>query len=214
MVISDTGEGIEPEALSRIFLPFEQGEQTVTRRFGGLGLGLNIARSLIEMQGGTLVASSAGKNKGAKFTVEMPLCQPCQPDSLPPAAPDSPSSPRSRILLVDDHPDTLHILSRLLKKWDYEVEVACSVQSALELGSRQKFDLLISDLGLPDGSGRDVMKALKSSYGLRGIALSGFDREEDVQSSLDAGFEEHFVKPVSFPALQATLKRLLSATEK
>ena len=120
------------------------------------------------------------------------------------------TDPAAKILLVDDHSDTLRILSRLLKKWSYSVETADSVQSALKLAAKQKFDLLISDLGLPDGSGREIMAEVKDRYGLRGIALSGFGTEEDVQASLSAGFEEHFVKPVSFPDLQAALKRILA----
>ena len=114
-----------------------------------------------------------------------------------------------RILLVDDHEDTLQILARLLRRWGYGVTIARSVQSALDRASEQHFDLLLSDLGLPDGSGSDVMRALKERYNLPAIALSGYGTDEDVRTSLDAGFAEHLTKPVSFQALRMALRRFL-----
>lgn len=207
--IADSGIGIEPETLSRLFHPFEQGEQTKIRRFGGLGLGLSLAKNFVELHRGCLTASSDGKDKGALFAVELPTVEPASQPPAPVTAPLLSGQPLSRILLVDDHDDTLRILSRLLQKWGYSVTTAGSVQTALTLAAQQKFDLLISDLGLPDGSGLEIMEQVKSRYGLRGVALSGFGTEEDIQASRDAGFEEHFVKPVSFPDLQRILKRLL-----
>jgi len=207
--IADTGIGIEPEAMERIFHPFEQGEQTQNRRFGGLGLGLSIAQHLVELHQGFLSATSEGHNKGAVFFVELPMDSAFAAASTPVPVPTPPSGRVHRILLVEDHADTLHILSRLLRKWNYAVEAASSVRGALELASKQSFDLLISDLGLPDGTGQEIMVHVKEHYGLRGIALSGFGADEDLQSSRAAGFEEHFVKPVNFLVLQAALQRLL-----
>ena len=206
--IIDNGVGIEAEALKRIFNPFEQGEQTWTRRFGGLGLGLSIAKGLVEMHQGQLHVQSDGKDKGAAFTVELPTVKPVvqAPESPPAYEPSAPAS--TKILLVDDHLDTLRILTRLLRRWGYNVTTADGVQSALQRASEEKFDLLISDLGLPDGSGRDIMKEVKASSQLRGIALSGYGTDEDIRSSLEAGFEEHLTKPVSFQSLQMAVQRL------
>ena len=117
-----------------------------------------------------------------------------------------------RILLVDDHEDTLNILARLLRRWGYGVTTASSVQSALERASEQHFDLLVSDLGLPDGSGTDIVQALKAHYSLPAIALSGYGTDEDIRASLEAGFIEHLTKPVSFPALRQAVQRLLTST--
>ncbi len=207
--VADSGIGIEADALERIFLAFEQGELTRTRRFGGLGLGLSIAKTLVEMHQGTLSVSSEGKNKGAVFSVKLPVVEPVVEPSAPVEVPRSqPMEPR-RILLVDDHEDTLQILARLLRRWGYGVTTADSVQSALERASEQHFDLLLSDLGLPDGSGVDVMQVLKERYNLSAIALSGYGTDEDVRASLDAGFAEHLTKPVSFQALRMALERLL-----
>lgn len=208
--IIDTGIGLSTDDLPRLFMPFEQGEQTKNRRFGGLGLGLSIAKNLVELHHGTLSAWSEGKDKGATFYVELPTAAGTSVESSPTVAPVAEGKTRSRILLVDDHPDTLHILSRLLKKWCYEVETADSVQSALKLASLHSFDALISDVALPDGSGCDIMAEVRRLYQLKGIALSGYGSEQDLEASRLAGFEEHFVKPVSFPALQKALERILA----
>jgi len=206
--VADTGIGIEPEAMQRIFTAFEQGELTRTRRFGGLGLGLSIAKSLVEMHEGNLVALSEGKNKGAVFIVELATVAPvAEPPAPAEGAERNLPEPR-RILLVEDHEDTLRILARLLRKWGYGVTTANSVQSALERASEQHFDLLISDLGLPDGSGRDVMREVKTRYNLPAIALSGYGTDEDIRTSLEAGFAEHLTKPVSFQTLRMAVQRL------
>ena len=207
--VADSGIGIEPDAMERIFTAFEQGELTRTRRFGGLGLGLSIAKALVEMHQGKLSASSAGKNQGAVFSVELPVVAPVVAPSAPVETARSQTMEPWRILLVDDHEDTLQILARLLRRWGYGVTIARSVQSALDRASEQHFDLLLSDLGLPDGSGSDVMRALKERYNLPAIALSGYGTDEDVRTSLDAGFAEHLTKPVSFQALRMALRRFL-----
>lgn len=207
--IADTGIGIEPEVLARIFNAFEQGEQTAERRFGGLGLGLSIARALMEMHDGTLEARSAGKNRGATFVLSLaPAASERLPVPVaPPAAPVSGAS--HSILLVDDHADTLRILTRLLRKWGYRVVTAGNVRDALDRASEERFDLLISDLGLPDGNGREVVCKLQAEGALPAIALSGYGTDEDIRASLAAGFAEHLIKPVSFQALHAVVERLL-----
>ena len=107
---------------------------------------------------------------------------------------------------MEDHPDTLNVLARLLQKWGHVVTTAGTVKTAKELADSQKFDLLISDLGLPDGSGLDVMREVKMRSAIPGIALSGFGTDEDVRQSRDAGFDEHLVKPVSSDALRKSVQ--------
>lgn len=207
--ISDTGIGIEPEILPKLFKAFEQGEQSVTRKFGGLGLGLAICHALVAMHRGALAAASAGKGKGATFTLRF--------DSLPapvkgPPDPQGGGSkqPRKplRILYVEDHDDTCEVMSRMLRGFGYTVTCAGSVKAALHQVETEEFDLLISDIGLPDGSGLDVMRYVKSRQKLKGIALSGFGMEEDVRRSREAGFVQHLTKPVNFQKLGAVIEQI------
>ena len=208
--IADTGIGIEPELMPRIFNAFEQGEQTKTRRFGGLGLGLSIAKAVMDLHHGALTCASEGKDKGATFTVTLatvaaPTAAPAQPPPPPAAAQEE---KHWKILLVEDHPDTLRILFRLLNKWGYAITSADSVHAALEAAGKERFDLLVSDLGLPDGSGLDIMRQMKSSYGIPGIALSGYGTENDLRQSREAGFEEHLIKPVDIETLRTALQKI------
>ncbi|MDD5350939.1 MAG: PAS domain S-box protein [Chthoniobacteraceae bacterium] len=209
--VADTGIGIEPETLARIFNAFEQGERTATRRFGGLGLGLSIAKALVEMHEGTLTARSSGKGRGSAFTVSLALAA---PDAAPVAEVPTPhpGEGESRsILLVEDHVDTLQILARLLLRWGYRVTTAACVRDALARAAEQSFDLLISDIGLPDGNGCEVIGGMRAASALPAIALSGYGTDEDIRSSLAAGFTEHLTKPVSFQSLRAAVERLLKA---
>ena len=205
--VTDNGEGIEPAVLPRLFNAFEQGGRQTTRQFGGLGLGLAISRTLVELHGGELTAQSPGRGKGATFTVRLPLAESqLLPEAGKSIAADAPSQPPAskghlKILLAEDHVDTAHVLSRLLSSRGHEVLVAQSVAAALQLAGEHpgSFDLLLSDLGLPDGSGMDLMRALRAGgQTLPGIALSGFAQERDVRESLDAGFATHLTKPVNF----------------
>jgi signal transduction histidine kinase len=214
--ISDTGIGIEPEALPRIFDAFEQADRGITRRFGGLGLGLAVSRAILEAHGGSLTASSAGTGHGATFTVCLPVGEPVSaPAEEDPAAMTAfDRSDRSdqplHLLLVEDHPDTAGAIAELLRLLGHQVTVAGSVAEALTAADAGRFDLMISDLGLPDGSGLDLMRELAAHFGLRGIALSGYGMDEDLRNSREAGFAAHLTKPVSLPALQAAIRRIQS----
>lgn len=206
--VIDSGMGISPESLPLIFNAFEQAEQVKARKFGGLGLGLAIAKGVIDLHKGRLTAFSAGLDQGATFTVELAAVASVadRPVAAPVAADRAGPSPR--LLLVEDHADTLRVLTRLLRGWGYEVFPASCVRDALELSQKEKFDLLVSDLGLPDGNGLDIMKQLKARYGLRGIAISGYGTEEDLIQSQTAGFERHLTKPVDFGVLETAIRRL------
>lgn len=205
--VADTGKGISQEELPHIFNAFEQGNRLVSKRFGGLGLGLAISKALADLHGGTLSATSDGIGSGAKFVFEMPLdLTPADrtPSFQTPPATDRPSG--MRILLVEDHESTGSVMIRLLKKRGYHPLLASSLSEAFKLAKNNEFDLVISDLGLPDGTGFELMRELKARYDLRGIALSGYGMEEDVQQALEAGFMKHFTKPVNLEQLDEALQ--------
>ena len=205
--IQDTGIGIEPEAVDRIFEAFEQGAHSTTREFGGLGLGLAISKSLVDSHGGHLEVVSEGQNRGATFSltlksvVEQPAQVATRPDSLI-------QSCKLRILLVDDHDDTRRVLANLLRKKKHEVFTAGNVANALEIVSRETVDVLVSDIGLPDASGYELMERARSIQPLVGIALSGFGTAEDVTQAIESGFAHHLIKPVDFNRLEAVLAQL------
>ena len=209
--VTDTGVGIDADAMPRLFEAFEQGERTVTRRFGGLGLGLAISKALVDMHKGSLTAASDGKDKGATFTLRLDTIPvPEAPELKPPprAGGTSPPSKELRILLVEDHEDTLRVMARLLRSFGHDVKTATTVKSALALSEGEAFDLLVSDIGLPDGSGLDIMRQVKAQRRLKGIALSGFGQDEDFRRSREAGFEQHLTKPVNFQQLQQVIQRV------
>jgi PAS domain S-box-containing protein len=205
--VIDDGIGIDPGVLPHIFTAFEQGGRDITQRFGGLGLGLAISKALVEVHGGALTASSPGKDQGSTFVVQFPevidapatLNEPSEPESQPRPVPPL------RILLVEDHKDTARIMSRMLKNVGHDVTLADSVASAREVANGAEFDLLISDLGLPDGSGHEIMSTLRP---LPGIALSGFGMQADVQNALEAGFLGHLTKPVDFSKLDGLIRKV------
>jgi CheY-like chemotaxis protein len=217
--VRDTGVGIDRELLGRLFDPFEQGEQTITRQFGGLGLGLSITRSLAEMHGGSIRAESEGVGRGAVFTVELPTVA-ANPDPYrlanSPATVAEPADEAQgslaasslRVLLVEDHDDTRNVMSRLLATFGCQVTTASTVREALALAEHQQFDLLVSDIGLPDGSGTEIMRHLRDRQNIRGIALSGFGQSIDLKRSEEAGFETHLIKPVNLRALQDVLRKV------
>jgi CheY-like chemotaxis protein len=207
--IMDNGIGLKPETMRRIFEPFEQADGQITRQFGGLGLGLAISKGIVERHGGRISAGSDGEGRGASFVVEFPLheescSQPAAPSSPPPA----PGSEFLRLLLVEDHPDTAEILSRLLRAGGYQVQTAHSATAALQLASSSRFDLLVSDVGLPDATGYELMHQLQSLYGLKGIAMTGYGMEEDLRKGREAGFSEHLVKPIDLAKLHEAIRRV------
>jgi signal transduction histidine kinase/ActR/RegA family two-component response regulator len=205
--IEDTGIGIEPAALHHIFDAFEQGERSITREFGGLGLGLAISKSLVDSLGGCLEASSAGKNAGATF--KLALTAVAEERCAPGSEPDSLTKKcKLRILVVDDHDDTRRVLANLLRAKGHEVLTAMNVAGAFEILTRQSVDVLLSDIGLPDGTGYDLVERAKLLRPLTGIALSGFGMAEDILRATESGFAHHLIKPVNFDHLEAVLARV------
>ncbi|MGE5609259.1 MAG: PAS domain-containing protein [Bacillota bacterium] len=207
ITITDTGIGIEPQALPRIFSAFEQAEPQITRSYGGLGLGLTISKALLEMQGGNITAQSEGPGKGSTFTVDLPTVSEQPAEAKPPAGPHRPVT-GMRILLVEDHGSTAQVMSHLLTSLGHTVWVSNSVHHALELAREHPLDLVISDLALPDASGLDLMRQIKSQYNVKGISLSGYGRPEDVAGSQAAGFAIHLIKPIDLPKLVEAIDRV------
>ena len=232
--ITDTGIGIEPDKIDKIFNAFEQGQSSITRRFGGLGLGLAISQAMVDAHRGKIYVESPGKNKGATFSIrlntvpapvdEIDTGRP-EPGRLHEGAPhgdgatqykpvavekERVSTSQRRLLVVDDHQDTCTGMKLMLERRGYEITLAHSAEQAVEKARSQKFDLLISDIGLPDRSGYELMRELRHSKGLRGIALSGFGMEHDVNKARAAGFSEHLTKPINFERLEEAIQNLLT----
>jgi signal transduction histidine kinase len=208
--VSDTGIGIDDAALPRIFDAFQQGEP----HYGGLGLGLAISRAIVHLHGGQLTAASEGPGRGATFAVHLPLGLPetGHAGTPEPSLPNPKSKIQNRksldILLVEDHADTAEAMAELLRVEGHRITVARSVASALATAEKLEggVDLVISDLGLPDGSGLDLMRELAARFGLRGIAVSGYGMEDDVRRSREAGFDRHLTKPINPQSLQAAIR--------
>jgi PAS domain S-box-containing protein len=207
LTVADSGIGIDQQTLPLIFRPFEQGKIGGSKAFGGLGIGLSISKAIVELHGGTIRAESAGLGRGAVFTVDLSTVAP--PSTTQVLATRSTQSHRQlyRLLVVEDHEPTLAVLADLLRRHGHDVGTANSVDSALLLASSRPFDFVISDLGLPDGDGVDLMRQLTSDHGLRGIALSGYGMEQDFAKTKQAGFLAHLVKPVNFEELDRTLQQ-------
>jgi two-component system CheB/CheR fusion protein len=210
--VSYHGVGIERALLPTIFDAFRQGDYGTGGNAVGLGLGLAISKSLMELHGGRLMAMSEGRNRGATFTVAMkavdnPAILQRRDDA---AAAGGARSDGNTILLVEDHADTAMMMKLLLERKGYQVNVAPNMTDALDLAAREPFDLLISDIGLPDGSGIELINTLNQHRPVKGIALSGFGMEDDIKRSIEAGFAEHLIKPVSYQKLREAIQRLLS----
>ena len=202
--INDTGIGFTYDQAAKIFEAFEQGGRHITRQFGGLGLGLAITRSIMHAHGGGIEAHSPGMNQGATFTLRFPLARTAPTKAgIPGAIVAKPRGKGLNILLIEDHKDTRACIQRLLEASHHRVTSAGDAHTALELAETGKFDLVISDLGLPDLSGHELMKRLHTRFGMPGIALSGYGMEHDMAQSRAAGFKYHLTKPVSFDRLKS-----------
>ncbi len=209
--VTDTGCGIEQAFLPRVFNAFEQG-QSSGKRPAGLGLGLAIAKAIMDAHNGNISVASEGLGKGTTFSVELRCVNQSvmnEQQNHPAPAAFAPTG-SLKLLLVEDHDSTRIVMIKLLKTLGHQVMAAYDVKNALEVASRESFDLVISDIGLPDGSGHDLMSILRTKYKLRGIALSGYGMEEDKQRSMHSGFVAHLTKPVSIEQLQAVLREVMT----
>ena len=221
--VTDTGRGITPEFLPRVFERFRQADSTTTRTHGGLGIGLAIARHLVELHGGTISAESDGKNRGARFVVHLPRVAPEAPEILPVSdlgrvesslqAPGGERLDGLRVLLVEDEPDSREILEHVLTSAGATVDAAGSVQAALELFKESPHGVVVSDIGMPGQDGYDLIRAIRrlppaSGAAVAAIALTAYAREEDRQRALAAGFDLHLPKPIDPRELISSIVRL------
>jgi PAS domain S-box-containing protein len=206
--IVDTGIGIEPQRLASLFQPFEQADPSVTRQFGGLGLGLAISKRLVDLHGGTIEAESRGRSFGATFKVTLDTLREGAAASGVKNRIAGKGSKPLRILLVEDHQDTRRALSRLLTHFGHCVVTTGTVATAKQIVGSDQIDVLLCDIGLPDGSGYEVAAQARAKRRIKAIALTGFGTEKDVLRSKEAGFDFHLVKPVNFQELQSVLDQL------
>ncbi len=204
--IKDTGIGIDPARQKHLFRAFEQGGTGVTRQFGGLGLGLAICKNLVELHGGKIELTSRGQSFGTTVRVTFDVLADIV--AADPAPASMPLAPSLQILLVEDHADTRQVLSRLLTRCGHRLAIAENVQAAIRLLETKTFDVVLSDIGLPDGTGRDVISAAKRIQDVTGIALTGFGMVEDVARGKEAGFDYHLTKPVDFNQLRGLLQEI------
>jgi signal transduction histidine kinase/DNA-binding response OmpR family regulator len=227
LVVSDTGQGIDPDFLPHVFDRFRQADPSYTRSAGGLGLGLAIVRSLVELHGGIVTASSAGPGKGASFLVQLPTA-PLRADVTSPAAGSSSSDevqPRTfecppelrglRVLVVDDEPETRSLIEYVLEQCEARVTAVGSAREALALIEASPFDALLSDVAMPEEDGHSLIRKVRLLPELRGgrvpaIALTAYARKEDRTAVFKAGFDVHLAKPIDPGELLVILARLVS----
>ncbi|HWE04686.1 MAG TPA: CHASE3 domain-containing protein [Tepidisphaeraceae bacterium] len=211
MTFTDSGIGIDSELLGRIFQPFEQGAGDFFRKSGGLGLGMAISKSLVDCHGGRITATSDGRGKGATFTITLPTVPPPAARKAETVAASKDDSRRLRILLVEDHADTANAMRRLLAGLGHSVEVGQNKASAIEKMNTTPFDLLLSDIGLPDGTGIELIREIRQRHRIAAIALTGFGMDEDIAKCKEAGFDAHITKPVNFQKLDIIIRQIADA---
>jgi len=206
--VRDSGIGLSPDMLQQIFIPFTQVTDSLNRSRGGLGIGLALVRSLVEMHGGTVTAHSDGEGKGTEFVVMLPTMRPRHVPHVKDWKP-TPVAAR-RVLVVDDNHGAAESLAVLLAKvWGHEVKFAHDGTIALEMVEQYHPEIVFLDIGLPGLSGYDVAKSIRrmpQGDSILLVALTGFGQDEDRRKSSEAGFDDHLVKPAAMTALQATFE--------
>jgi PAS domain S-box-containing protein len=210
LVVEDNGIGIPAEVIDRIFAAFDQGNLEARHSFGGLGLGLAISKTIVDLHSGELRAESEGPGRGATFTVEL-ACAAAPTGLVPGTEPRSIQPAPLRLLVVEDHEPTLGAITRLLERDGHRVFTASSVREALSLAAAEPCELVISDLSLSDGTGYELMSEIRERYGWPGVALSGYGMEADVSRSSKAGFATHLVKPVDISQLRRAISEAAKA---
>jgi PAS domain S-box-containing protein len=226
--VIDTGMGIRPEFLPHVFDRFRQADATTTRRHSGLGLGLAIAKQLVEMHGGSIRAKSPGEGQGATFTVTLPIIvvHPERPEAEKVRPKEAVTTEEIcledalaglKVLVVDDEPDARRLLHRVLVGGHAEVALAASTAEALELVERSRPDVIVSDIGMPEQDGYDLIRQVRANYSAKQLpaaALTAFARTEDRKRALLAGFQTHIAKPVDPAELTAAVASLAGRTGK
>ncbi|RYD32672.1 MAG: PAS domain S-box protein [Verrucomicrobiaceae bacterium] len=226
ITVADTGQGIPPEFLPQLFHRFTQAETDTARRHGGLGLGLAIVKSIVELHGGTVTAASPGTGQGSTFTVTLPLAAVRGPFPAPAVHPqadppvselfDAPKLEGFRVLVVDDEPDDRKMMRRILERCHVTVTTAANAAKAVEILRRDRPHLLLSDVGMPDQDGYDLLRTVRALPPEEGgdtpaVAVTAFARSEDRRRALLAGFEMHLPKPIEPVELITILTHQYSA---
>jgi PAS domain S-box-containing protein len=205
--VRDTGVGMKPDQVERMFEPFAQAEQGLARTTGGLGLGLALVKGLVELHGGSVQARSEGQGRGSEFVVSLPLA--LGPGADLEAAPAiAPRAPTRQVLVIEDNVDAGMVLAAVLELNGHLVRVARDGRSGIAMARELKPDVVVCDIGLPDVDGYEVARALRSDEGFRStrlIAISGYAQPEDKERAKDAGFDAHLAKPASIDELNALL---------
>jgi CheY-like chemotaxis protein len=226
--VRDTGQGIAPDFLPFVFDRFRQADASASRHHYGLGLGLAIVRTIVEMHGGTVRAESDGPGRGSRFAIALPLedVPPLPPDSDHPCADRSPLAPPeaetsfqgklggARVLVVDDHPDAREVVRLILAEQGADVRIAAGAEEALALIADARVDVLLADLGMPGVDGFELIRRVRQRDEALGChtpaaALTAFARAEDRERALSAGFQEHVTKPVCATSLVASVAKLM-----
>jgi len=215
--VRDTGIGILPEKLPQMFELFAQGDRSLARSEGGLGIGLTLVRSLTEMHGGSVVATSEGPGRGSEFMVRLPAVA-ARPEDNPrlPAKTLQGVAHRARILVVDDNTDMVGALVRLLELLGHDVRTAYDGATALEMARVHKPEFVLLDLGLPGMDGYQVVKRLRQEQGSQDaviIAVTGYGQEDDLSRSREAGFDHHLVKPIDHNMLVTLISQSQNALD-
>ncbi|HEV2761663.1 MAG TPA: ATP-binding protein, partial [Pyrinomonadaceae bacterium] len=215
--VSDEGLGIAPEFLPHVFERFRQEDSSTTRAHGGLGLGLALVKSFVEAHGGTVGAESGGADRGARFTVRLPLLgRPAAESGVAAEGPprgEGKSPARLRVLVVDDAPDTLELLEAVFSSRGFAATLCATADEALGVASSETFDIIVSDIGLPHTDGYELIRQLRQRPHLSAVpavALTGYAARKDADEALSAGFDVHIPKPVDPTALADTVERLLA----
>lgn len=211
--VQDTGVGISAQALPRIFSAFEQGDVAGLHRFGGLGLGLTISKAIVDAHQGAIQVESAGIGQGATFTVTLTTVDAPVAEEAGDSGAPATKVPALRLLIVEDHEPTRDTLTRLLARGGHQIVAVGTIKEGIAAFGAAPYDVVISDLGLPDGSGLDLMRELQSRGPVTGIALSGYGMEEDVRQAKEAGFFAHLTKPVKIDQLRQILAQLPARKE-
>jgi CheY-like chemotaxis protein/two-component sensor histidine kinase len=209
----DDGIGMTPEIIERLFQPFEQGGSDISSRYGGLGLGMAISKALVEIHAGIITAESEGPGHGAEFTVTLPSIH-ASTMKLPGLSDSGRPTRRNpqgiSILLVEDHKDSAEVMSRLLRAKGYSVETCATVAEALKIANERHFNLILSDIGLPDGTGIDLIRQIRRQSSIPAIALTGFGMDQDINRYKEAGFDAHLTKPVNIQKLEMIINQFFS----
>src|SRR6201988_1644022 len=212
LVVEDTGEGIDPSFLPHVFEMFRQADGSNSRRPGGMGMGLALVRQLVQLHGGTIAAASEGTNKGSRFTIRLPLTNDAAIGTSPTAQPLVLTAlGDTDFLIVDDSADTIAMLDQLLKLGGANVTTATNGADALRIASEREFDVILSDISMPEMDGFEFLHRLRQISGHQHvpvIAITGFGRKDDFERARAAGFHSHLTKPLNLDALAAVLERL------